>query len=411
MAITQVRVKLGNTWTTLTYNAATGRYEASLTAPGTSIDQPGGYYSLTAEAANSTGDTASITGTQLPSLRLTVRETDAPSLTLSSPPAGYVTTSSPLIVFRCSDPPGGSGIDTGSGEASIDGVSVPCAVSPAGTGYQLAIQAEGLSEGPHTVTAAISDRDGNRTTASAAYIVDTVPPGLTILRPYLRHVVDGASVVISGQAVDSVSANVSVTVGGQAVTPEEDGTFSVDFPLLVGVNSIQVSAADAAGNQTAAQVTLIRLVTDRTQADADKVADMCARGYARWTEEERAWWASALCLRGSYDDRDLDRVGMAVALLTEELAMRGVSVSTSPKTDWTETDTPVKSQMAVYRNNVAAIRDSQDVESMSAMPLPDSMEKLDLTGANQLERVLVAADALFPNYSAWTSGEITCGGG
>ena len=48
---------------------------------------------------------------------------------------------------------------------------------------------------------------------------------------------------------------------------------------------------------------------------------------------------------------------------------------------------------------------------MSAMPLPDSMEKLDLTGANQLERVLVAADALFPNYSAWTSGEITCGGG
>ena len=88
MALTQVRVKLENTWTVLTYNAATGRYEAELTAPGTSIHQPGGYYSLTVEARNATGQTASLSGEQYKALRLVVRETAAPTLTLLSPPAG-----------------------------------------------------------------------------------------------------------------------------------------------------------------------------------------------------------------------------------------------------------------------------------------------------------------------------------
>ena len=36
MALTQVRARLGETWVTLAYNDATGRYEGTLTPSGTS---------------------------------------------------------------------------------------------------------------------------------------------------------------------------------------------------------------------------------------------------------------------------------------------------------------------------------------------------------------------------------------
>ena len=95
MALTQVRARIGTEWVTLTYNDATGRYEGTLTPPGTSIHQPGGYYSVEVEATNDSGDTASISGTQLASLRLVVQETTAPVVTLVFPAQGYLTTSAP----------------------------------------------------------------------------------------------------------------------------------------------------------------------------------------------------------------------------------------------------------------------------------------------------------------------------
>ena len=176
MALTQVRVKVEGEWVTLTYNSATGRYEAQYTFGSTSIHQPGGYYNIEAEAANSTGQTDSVSGTILPALRQVVRETAAPTLELVSPPAGWLTTANPTFIFRAQDEAGGSGIDTSSAKATIDGVSVPCTVTTDGAGYQISVSGQTLSEGPHTVTAAISDRDGNQTTASAAYQVDTIPP-------------------------------------------------------------------------------------------------------------------------------------------------------------------------------------------------------------------------------------------
>ena len=275
MALTQVRVKLEDTWTVLTYNAATGRYEGELTAPGTSIHQPGGYYSLTVEAKNATGQTASLSGEQYKALRLVVRETAAPTLTLLSPPAGYVTTASPTIVFRASDEAGGSGIDTASGQASIDGVSVPCTVAVSGTAYSLTIQAQGLSEGPHTVTAAISDRDG--TAASAAYTVDTVPPSLFLVMESLHRVVDDAQIVVSGYARDATSGIASVTVAGIAAEVGDKGAFSVAVPLEVGENRIQVTARDWAGLTASQELYRLRMITDRAQEDRDVLDALLAK--------------------------------------------------------------------------------------------------------------------------------------
>lgn len=409
MALTQVRVKLENTWTVLTYNSATGRYEAELTAPGTSIHQPGGYYSLTAEATNATGQTTQISGAQLQGLRLVVRETTAPDLTLTSPPAGYVTTDSPKIVFRASDEPGGSGIDTASGQAAIDGVPVPCTVAAAGTAYSLTIQAQGLSEGPHTVTASIADRDGNRTTASAAYIVDTVPPVLLLTVDDLHRVVDVASLEVSGYAADATAGIASVTVAGAPAQLGEDGRFSVIVPLAVGENHIAAVVTDNAGLTSSQTLYRIRLITDRTRADRDALDVLLAKPMEQWTAAELSWFNAGV-LRGGYCADDLNRVGLAVELIAGWMHQAGYLAPVSPKINWTALDAPVQSQMGTYLSNVETVRDTFPLEG--APEVPPDMDDLELQEANDIETILVRADETLTmlSKSFWVCGEPVCGG-
>lgn len=410
MALKTVRAKLGDLWVALAYNAATGRYEGALTPPGTSIHQPGGYFSVEVQASNETGQTASITGAQLPALRLVVRETAAPALALVSPPPGYLNTGTPTLIFEAVDEEGGSGVNPESFAVSAEpaaGGGGSSAWEEIPGGYRFSWSPPGKwADGPHTVTASVRDYDGNGSTISAAYIVDTVPPELLIRQPYQRHVVDDEYIIVAGEVWDLTAPAVTVTVAGEAV-PVTAGRFEAEVPLEIGSNHIAVIAADGAGNQTEAEVYMIRLVTDRTQADTDTVLDLCARGYARWTAEERAWWASTRCLRGSYDHRDLNRVETAVEWLAGELERLGYLVKASPKTKWTAEDAPVRSQLETYLVGVNAVREVQGLE----MPeIPRTMAGLTIDGANRIERALVEVDAAFPQYSAWTAGEITCGG-
>ncbi len=402
MALTQVRVKLGETWTVLTYNAATGRYEGQLTPPGTSIHQPGGYFSLEVEATNASGDKASISGTQMPSLRLVVRETTAPTLSLLSPAPGYLTNQTPAFVFEATDETGGSGVNPDT--FSLSGAAAQ-AISG---GYRFTwTPPGGWADGAHTITVSVRDYDGNESTVSGAYIVDTVPPGLRLSKPDQRHVVDDTHVTVSGEAWDVTTPDVTVTVGGQAAAVAEDGTFSIQVPLAIGINRIPVVASDGAGNRTFAEVYMIRMVTDRSQADVDRLTKLYQRHMAEWTPEELEWFAGAACLRGSYDASDWNRVGAAVAWLAGELERRGYLAPVSPKTDWTEADAPTRGQMDVYLSNVETVRGVQGIP----MPeIPSTMRHSSIDGWNRIERALVETDAVFHKYTAWTSGEVTCGG-
>lgn len=405
MALQQVRVKFNGAWTVLQYNPATGRYEGYITPQATSIHQPGGYYNLTAEASNDSGEADDISGDILPALRLVTRETAAPTLELVSPPAGWLTTANPTFVFRAQDESGGSGIDTASAQATIDGAAVPCTVAQSGAWYTLTFAGTGLSEGPHTVTVSVSDRDGNQTAASAAYQVDTVPPELYLFRPYLRHVVDDDSVYIEGEARDSASA-VALTVGGQVVEVA-DGKFALTVPLEVGENTIPIVARDAAGNQTGEELYIIRLVTDRTPADLDAILELIQRPVWDWTDAEREWYNEAV-QRGAYNTDDLNRVGAAVRFLSGALVDHGyLPVPTTPRTDWKQSSAPTQPEMAGYLNNVAHVRDAQ---GLPMPPIPDTIRHLTEQDANQIEAALVEADSVFPRYFAWTAGELTAGG-
>ncbi len=326
MALTRVRVKLNGVWTTLTYNASTGRYEGDVTAPlVTSANLPGGYYNLEADVSNSEGKTTSISGTALRSLRLVVRETAAPTLTLVSPPAGYINTRRPAVVLTASDEAGGSGIDPGSFAVVLDGHPQTAGLSTetAANGVRLDwTPTADLSEGPHTLSISISDRDGNTSTINAAYTVDVTPPGLTLSLPDTHRVVDSETIHVAGRAWDGISGppSVAITVNGveRWRRPAADGwsadpvDFTADIPLDIAGNDIAVTATDGAGLATVEHFTVIRLVTDRVAADLEKLQNMFARGLDNWTASEKSWFASTLCHRGAYDVLDVDRVELAV---------------------------------------------------------------------------------------------------
>lgn len=440
MALTQVRAKFNGEWVTLAYNAATGRYEGTVIPPGTSANQPGGYYSLEVEAANDTGQTATLTGEQYSGLRLVVRETAAPTLTLVSPPAGYLTTNSPEFEFTTMDEAGGSGIDTASAQAAIDGVSAACTVTPSGEGYSITFAGTSLSEGPHVVSVSVSDRDGNGTTASAAYTVDTVPPVLTVTAPDLHRVVDRAEVTVEGYVSDGTSGVASVTAGGTAVAVDSGGRFSAVVPLAVGVNHIPVTATDNARLATTNTIWMLRLITDRTQADVDAVKALPLR-WEDFTDAQKAFWAGVV--RGAYNDNDMNRVGTAVEYIAQLMRDAGYDPNVKPitinhvvsifetnadgqvvlddegygivkevkqwsDTTWIEDDIPTAQQAQVYLQNVEEIKAPLPI---TGPDVPPDMDEFNFREANDIETLLVQADRLFPlmERSAIYSGEAFAG--
>ena len=410
MALTTVRARLGETWVTLAYNDATGRYEGTLTPSGTSAGEPGGYFSVTVEAVNAGGETASASGESLASLRLAVRETVSPVLTLVSPSPGYVTSKRPTVLADAVDEAGGSGVDPGTFSVLLDGAAQAegLAYEAIEGGYRLSwTPAADLSDGPHVVTFAVSDRDGNPASASAAYTVDTVPPALRLTRPDSHRIVDAAAIEVAGVVTDTVSGVASVTVGG-VEADVMDGSFHRLVPLEIGINEITVTAADAAGLTAGESFRVLRLVTDRSREDAERVRELCERGYSRWTEEERAWWAGTRCRRGSYDAQDLSRVNTAIAWLDAWLREYGYLPQTQPdRRTWAEEDVfdlPAETRLV---RNTAALRAVLPLEE--APEAPETVR--DLLPANRVEEILVAVDAVRPmiDRSYWTCGEISCG--
>lgn len=397
MAITQVRAQFNGQWYTLTYNEDARAYQTAITPDTFSGGQPDGYYDVTVEATNDSGVVVTTDGGNLPGLRLVVRETIPPILTLVSPEAGYVTTNTPAVTWTAQDSAGGSGIDPDSAMVKLDGKAVPAeqvsvTVGAGGTYTITYTPGAALAEGPHTVQAGISDNDGNTATMEANYIVDTVPPALSALLSFEEVVVDAYTVTITGQSNDATAPPVTMTVmdnGAAAGAPEvgPDGRFSFLLNLEVGENHITVTATDRAGLTTTASYYIIRMVTDRTQADVDALND-----------------------RGTYNASDLNRVNTAMAYLDRWLSEAGyITGYANQDIAWAMDDIPLQAQMADYLSNVGAIGGTFPLANAPAIPA--SMEFLTHEGANHIERVLVLTDQIRARLkrSPFVSGEIFCG--
>lgn len=177
------------------------------------------------------------------------------------------------------------------------------------------------------------------------------------------------------------------------------------------------------------------LITDRTYADVYRLSALSQKGWEGMTDDER--WEYLLGMeellydsdedqlfdadgeliycrngiqRGAYRASDLNRVGEAVKYLAGLLKDSGNSVTVSPKTNWTESDTPSAAQMQRYLADVSALREVLSV--MASTPaVPASMEGLTYNKANDIEHILADIDLLITNMIAarFYSGEVYSG--
>lgn len=270
MAISSVRAQVNGTWYNLSYNSGTGKYEATITAPGaTSFNLDGGYYNVQVEATNTAGTKGSADGSSLAGLRLVVREKVAPVISILSPSAGaYVTNNKQPVVFTLVDESGGSGIDLDSLVVKLDNTAVASATLKATAitnGYSVTYTPDvALGDGAHTVSIAVNDNDGNAATQkSTTFTVDTVPPTLNITAPVEGLVTAVPSLNVVGNTNDSTSSPVVITIklngtDQGSVSVASNGSFTKNITLANGNNIIEVVATDAAGKTSSVtrQVTL-----------------------------------------------------------------------------------------------------------------------------------------------------------
>lgn len=138
------------------------------------------------------------------------------------------------------------------------------------------------------------------------------------------------------------------------------------------------------------------LITDRTQADAERVKELAAKGFAAMTADERAEWLTGV--KGAYNAADLNRVGTALNYLAGRLAsICGKNITWTAKTDWAVTDIITASQAETYRQQIQDIRDA--LTYPAGTPDAPELGRLTYTGANDIERILTLCEELIVNVA------------
>ena len=157
----------------------------------------------------------------------------------------------------------------------------------------------------------------------------------------------------------------------------------------------------------------MELITNRTNADVIRAAEINKKIYAAWssmsavqaddvlidpieaiestlTEEEIAEWKSGL--KGAYNYTDLNRVESTVAELSNVLSLGLVT-----KTDWSVLDIPTKADMERYANNLKIVRNA----FLSSVAIPDVMSGLTYISANNIEKMLLDSYKRLDTHKVW----------
>ena len=153
---------------------------------------------------------------------------------------------------------------------------------------------------------------------------------------------------------------------------------------------VSLEMVGATGNVTKATFTLyygLHLITDRTYADVANGTD-----------------------KGSYNASDLNRVNAAMDYVAGRLLEYGYAPAIQTKSDWMETDWMTESTAERYLNNLSELR-KQFALIKTTPPVPEDMQRLTYTEANNIEKILEDIDFLLTNISkTWVySGEVYSG--
>lgn len=259
MAVKTVQVVINGQTHTLTYNAITKKYEATITAPATSsYNQNGHYYNVKVKATDEAGNsvTKDATDTTLgSSLQLKVKEKVAPVISITAPSSSAkLTNNKPVINWTVTD--ADSGVNPSTIKLIIDSQTITTGITKTQSGKNYTCSytpTTALSDGIHTIKISASDYDGNvATQKSVTFTVDTVPPELSVSAPVDNLVTNQSSLVVKGTTNDVTSSPVTLTIklnGGTEQTVEvgSDGSFTKTLTLVTGENTIVITAKDGVG--------------------------------------------------------------------------------------------------------------------------------------------------------------------
>lgn len=259
MAVKAVQVVINGQTHTLTYNATTKKYEATITAPSTSsYNQNGHYYNVKVKATDEAGNSVTKDATDATlgsSLQLKVKEKIAPVISITAPSSSAkLTNNKPVIKWTVTDTD--SGVNPSTIKLIIDSQTITTGITKTQSGKNYTCSytpTTALSDGTHIIKVSASDYDGNvATQKSVTFTVDTVPPELSVSAPVDNLVTNQSSLVVKGTTNDVTSSPVTLTIklnGGteQAVEVGSDGSFTKTLTLVTGENTIVITAKDGAG--------------------------------------------------------------------------------------------------------------------------------------------------------------------
>ncbi|MGD1045724.1 MAG: Ig-like domain-containing protein [Bacteroidota bacterium] len=182
------------------------------------------------------------------------RDTTPPTLTITTPNDGAITSADSIFVT-------GSVKDSSAVTLKINEVPIDVNPDPVnGAGGTFSGYAPLSYEGTNQVYIVATDALGNVTTSSRLVIMDSQSPVINLTSPIDSLFTNQSNVTVSGTILDSTV--VTLTVNGISAPIGENGVFSYQLQIVEGMNTITIVAADAASNQTK----ITRLVRRDTQS-------------------------------------------------------------------------------------------------------------------------------------------------
>lgn len=136
---------------------------------------------------------------------------------------------------------------------------------------------------------------------------------------------------------------------------------------------------------------LEQMITDRTQADVDKVSQYQALTYANLTAQQKAEWDAAT-LKGSWNYTDLNRVIRAIHYIADLLHSYGYLFSISALKQWQYNEDIYYEDIQVYLKEIAVLRNQ--IEVFETTPIVPYEFDLSYQIANDLEKILVDLDSI-----------------
>ena len=179
-------------------------------------------------------------------IRTVLFDTSLPTLILSTLPNGAYTNNATQNIT-------GTVLDSNSGIKSltVNGASVPVATNDT---FSLALT---LVAGANTITTIATDNVNNQTTDIRTITLDQAAPILSVAAPPDNSAVAVSTFTVSGSVNKSASVSMKLNNDASQTVPVDGNTFTTSTMLAVGLNTIDLTATDLAGNTSSAKRSVI----------------------------------------------------------------------------------------------------------------------------------------------------------